>query len=86
MNNNSINIIVLASNLKIIKIESTPTRTSSSCAGVSEFSTGMVWHLHIGTKMSTQETPEVLTHIWSNSVEKFEALEWPLLEVRRFFQ
>ena len=39
MNNNIINIIgVLASNLKIIKIESTPTRTRSSCGGVFEFS------------------------------------------------
>ena len=46
----------------------------------------MVWHLHIGPKMSPLETPEVFAHIWSNSVEKFEALEWPLLEVRRFFQ
>ena len=46
----------------------------------------MVWHLHIGPKMSSVEPPEVLSQIWSNSVEKFEPPERPLLEVRRFFQ
>ena len=46
----------------------------------------MVRHLHIGPKMSSLEPPEDLSQIWSNSVEKFEPPEQPLLEVRRFFQ
>ena len=46
----------------------------------------MVWHLHIGPKMSSLEPPEVLSQIWSNSVEKCEPTERPLLEVSRFFQ
>ena len=46
----------------------------------------MVRHLHIGPKTSSLEPPEVLSQIWSNSVEKFEPPERPLLEVRRFFQ
>ena len=46
----------------------------------------MVWHLHIGWKLRSLETLEVLTQIYPNSVKKFEPLERPLLEVRRFFQ
>ena len=46
----------------------------------------MVWHLYIGWKMRSLEPPEVLTQIYQNSVKKFDPPEWPLLEVRRFFQ
>ena len=36
--------------------------------------------------MRSPEPPEVLTQIYQNSVKKFDPPEWPLLEVRRFFQ
>ena len=46
----------------------------------------MVWHLHIRSKLRFLDPPEVRSQIWANLVKKFKAPEWPLLEVRRFFQ
>ena len=46
----------------------------------------MVWHLHIRSKLMSLDPPEVLSQIWPNLVKKFKPPEWPLLEVRRFFQ
>ena len=46
----------------------------------------MVWHLHIGFKLRSLETSEVLSQIWPDLVKNFKPPEQPLLEVRRIFQ
>ncbi len=46
----------------------------------------MVRHLHIGWQLRCLGPSKVLTQIYKNSVKKLKPPEWPLLEVRRFFQ
>ena len=65
-----------------------PPRSKSICSlkSVCQELSEMVWHLHFGWKLRSLGPSEVLTQIYQNSVKKFQPPEWPLLEVRRFFQ
>ena len=65
-----------------------PPRSKSICSlkSVGQELSEMVWHLHFGWKLRSLGPSEVLTQIYQNSVQKFQPPEWPLLEVRRFFQ